>query len=418
MTPLFRLVLAAALLTAYAAPTLSADKRLDAKHLAAAPTGDSGSDVADLTSWIAPANPAATFRNMEEIFPTRRIANSAWVSPLNAPTAPFDVRYMAAGQPHGIADFISRTGTTGLLILKSDRIIFEGYYQGADSNDLFMSFSTGKSVVSTLVGLAVGEGRIQSLDDKVAKYLPEVKGSAYEAASIRQVLQMSSGTSYSEEYEDPKSDIAGFAAVVSQNRGGLYDFCRSFKAVRPPGKAFYYATCDTEVLGALVARVTGVSLAAYMSEKLWKPLGAEAPARWLLDQPGAAGREMAGGGLQMRLRDYGRFGLLYANRGDWHGRQLLPAGWVEEATQPHDAQVDYGHLVSGYPLGYGYFWWLFPGEHRAFTAQGIHGQFILVDPVEKVVVVKLSSWQHAWEEDKERETYAFFAAVVDALHGH
>jgi CubicO group peptidase (beta-lactamase class C family) len=154
-----------------------------------------------------------------------------------------------------------------------------------------------------------------------------------------------------------------------------------------------------------------------MSEKLWKPLGAEAPARWVLDQPGEAGREMAGGGLQVRLRDFGRFGLLFANRGEWHGRQLLPAGWMEAATQPHDPHVEYGHLTQGSPLGYGYQWWLFPGEHRAFTAQGIHGQFVLVDPVEKVVVVKLSSWQRAWENDKEAETYAFFTAVVEALHG-
>lgn len=417
MTLPVRLALTTTLLLAAAAPALCADKRLDAKHLAPAPAAASGTGVADLESWIAPANPAATFRNMEEIFPTRRIASGGWVSPLNAPTAPFDVSYTFSGDAHGIADFVTRTGTTGLLILKSDRIIFEGYYQGADANDLFTSFSTGKSFVSTLVGLAHGDGKLQNLDDLVAKYLPEVRGSAYETATIRQVLEMSSGTSYSEEYEDPKSDIAGFAATVSRNRGGLYDFCRSFKPARPPGKAFYYATCDTEILGALVSRVTGLPLSTYMSEKLWKPLGAEAPARWILDQPGEAGRELAGGGLQVRLRDYGRFGLLFANRGEWHGRQLLPAGWMEAATQPHDPQVEFGQLAPGYPLGYGYQWWLFPGEHRAFTAQGIHGQFVLVDPVEKVVVVKLSSWQRAWEDDKEAETYAFFTAVVEALHG-
>jgi CubicO group peptidase (beta-lactamase class C family) len=171
-----RLALTTALLIAAATPALAADKRLDAKHLAPAPAADAGTGVADLETWIAPAKPAATFRNMEEIFPTRRIATGAWVSPLNAPTAPFDVRYTAGGEAHGIADFVARTGTTGLLILKSDRIIFEGYYQGADANDLFTSFSTGKSFVSTLVGLAMGEGRIQSLDDKVAKYLPEVRG--------------------------------------------------------------------------------------------------------------------------------------------------------------------------------------------------------------------------------------------------
>ena len=412
-----RRILLTMLLFAVAAPAIAAEKRLDAKHLAPAPAPQAGTGVADLVTWIAPANPAATFRNTEEIFPTRRIATGAWVSPLNPPAAPFDVRYGVAGESHGIADFVVRTGTTGLLILKSDRIVFEGYYEGADQNDLFTSFSAGKSFVSTLIGIALGEGRIKDLDDPVSKYLPEVKGSAYEPATIRQVLAMSSGTSYTEEYEDPSSDIAGFAATVSRNRGGLYDFCRSFKPARPPGQLFHYATCDTEVLGALISRVTGMPLSTYMSERLWKPLGAEAPARWLLDQPGEAGREMAGGGLQVRLRDYGRFGLLFANRGEWHGRQLLPAGWMEEATRPHGAQVEYGHLAEGYPLGYGYQWGLLPGEHHPFTAQGIHGQFVLVDPVEKVVVVKLSGWQRAWEDDKEAETYAFFDAVVSALHG-
>jgi CubicO group peptidase (beta-lactamase class C family) len=409
--------LLAALLVGTALPALAAEKRLDAKHLAPAPQANAGNGVAGLDTWIAPENPAATFRNMEEIFPTRRIPSGTSVTPLIPPTAAFDVRYSIGGETHGVADFAARTGTTGLLILKSDRIIFEGYYQGADQNDLFMSFSTGKSFVSTLVALALGDGAIHGLDDRISQYLPEVKGSAYEGATIRQVLEMSSGTSYNEEYEDPSSDIAGFAKIVTENRGGLYDFCRSFKAMRPAGQKFVYATCDTEVLGAVIARATRTSLANYMSEKLWKPLGAEAPARWILDQPGAAGREMAGGGLQVRLRDYGRFGLLFANRGEWHGRQLLPAGWVDEATRPHDPQVEYGHLVPGYPLGYGYKWWLLPGEHHAFTAQGIHGQFVLVDPVEKVVVVKLSGWKRAWEDEQEAETYAFFAAVVEALHG-
>jgi CubicO group peptidase (beta-lactamase class C family) len=400
-----------------AATATAASKQLDARHLLPSPPYDSGSGVADTDTWIEPVNPAATFRNLEEIFPTRKIASGAWVSPLNAPSSPFEVRYSVGGESHGIAEFAARTDTTGLLILKSDRIMFEGYYRGADQNDLFMSFSTGKSFVSTLVGLALGEGKIRSLDDRMAEYLPEVKGSAYEAATIRNVLEMSSGTSYSEDYEDPKSDFRGFAAAVSKGRGGLYDFCRSFKAAIPPGQEFRYATCNTEMLGALVARVTGVSVSTYLSEKLWKPLGAEAPARWLLDRPGAAGREMSGGGLQVRLRDYGRFGLLFANQGEWHGRQLLPKGWVEEATRPNGAQVQYGRLEKGYPLGYGYQWWLLPGEHHPFTAQGVHGQFVMVDPVEKVVVVKLSSWQRAWESDKEAETYAFFNAVVEALHG-
>ena len=392
----------------------AAGQRLSAAELVAAPAYDSGSGVPTPAQMFTTPNTAVTYRNIEEIFPTRRIATAPTPSMLGSVAMP-PLRYQFNGASYSIADFVKRTNTTGLLILKDDKIAFEGYYEGADQQDLFMSFSAGKSFVSTLVGIALGEGKIRSVNDPIMQYLPELKGSAYETATIKQVLQMASGTSYTEEYEDKNSDIATFAAIVSRSQGGLYDFARSFKPVEKPGQHFYYATTNTEVLGELVARATGRPLAEYMSEKLWRPLGAEAPARWILDQPGSVGREMAGGGLQVRLRDYGRFGMLFAHDGNVQGRRVLPAGWVEQATRPADPYVQYGKLQPDYPLGYGYQWWCLPGEHRAFSALGIHGQFVLVDPVAHVVVVKLSSWKRAWEDDKEAETYAFFAAVAKAL---
>jgi CubicO group peptidase (beta-lactamase class C family) len=397
---------------------LAAGTRLPPKDLEPAPAYDAGDGVPTPAAMFTTDKTAVTYRNIEEILPTRRIAAGAVASALGEPATALDVHYRFDDATHSIADFVARTDTTGLLILKGDQILYEGYFQGADRQDLFMSFSVGKSFVSTLVAFAVADGKIKSIDDPILGYLPELKGSAYESATIKQVLQMASGTSYTEEYEDKDSDIATFAAIVARSRGGLYDFARSYKSVNKPGEKFYYATTNTEVLGALVARVTGRSLSAYLAEKLWRPLGAEAPARWVLDAPGSGGRELAGGGLQVRLRDYGRFGLLFANRGEWHGAQLLPAGWVDAATRPADAYVDYGKLMPGYPLGYGYQWWCLPGANHRFTAQGIHGQFILVDPVQKLVVVKLSSWRHAWEDQKEAETYAFFAAVADAVAAH
>jgi CubicO group peptidase (beta-lactamase class C family) len=409
------LLVTVAALTAAVPGARAAGKHLAAKELVAAPAFDSGDGVPPPEGVFTTANTAVAYRNIEESFPTRRIAAGPTPSELTPATAPLDVHYRFDDASYSIADFVARTDTTGLLILKGDQILFEGYYQGADANDLFMSFSTGKSFVSTLVGFALADGRIRSVDDPIIGYLPELKGSAYETATVKQVLQMATGTSYMEEYENKESDSAAFAALVSHGRGGLYDFARSFKSAYAPGERFYDATTNTEVLGALVARVTGRSLSAYLSEKLWRPLGAEAPARWILDQPGSAGREVAGGGLQVRLRDYGRFGLLFANLGQWHGAQLLPAGWVEAATRPADPYVDFGKLEPGYPLGYGYQWWCLPGANHRFTAQGIHGQFILVDPVQKLVMVKLSSWRHAWEDKKEAETYAFFAAVADAV---
>ncbi len=416
MTILNRLkaVSSAALWIALTGSALAAGQRLGPNELVPAPPYDSGSGVPAPDEMFTTPNTAVTYRNMEEIFPTRRIATAATPSPLLPGKLPA-LRYEFDHASRSVAEFVQRTDTTGLLILKGDRVLFEGYYRGADSQDLFTSFSAGKSFVSTLVGIALGEGKIKSLDDPILHYLPELRGSAYETATIKQVLQMASGTSYTEEYEDKNSDIAQFAAIVAAGKGGLYEFARSFKSAEKPGTRFYYATTNTEILGALVSRVTGTSLAEYMSEKLWRPIGAEAPARWILDQPGRAGREVAGGGLQVRLRDYGRFGMLYANLGRWHGRQLLPAGWVERATRPSDPYVEFGKLEPNYPLGYGYQWWCLPGPHHRFTAQGIHGQFVLVDPEEKLVVVKLSSWKHPWEEEKEAETYAFFSAVADAV---
>ena len=392
-----------------------AGERMPRGDLKSAPVFDAGDQVPGRSNWALGVSPAPTYRSLPEILPSRRIAAGEAVSPLLPPTTPFKVEYSFGGKRLSITDFPARTDTTALLILKGNQILFEGYYQGADSQDQFLSFSTAKSFVSTLLALALGDGTITSIEDPVIKYLPEVAGSAYAKARIKDVLQMSSGTSYSDEYEDPHSDIAAYAATLNKNVGGLYDFSRSFKSVRPPGKKFYYASTDTEILGALIARVTGKSLSAYMSEKLWMPIGAESPARWLIDQPGAAGREMAAGGLLIRLRDFGRFGLLFANDGKWNGQQLLPAGWVEQATRPQDPQVAFGQLLPGYPLGYGYQWWCLPGPNHRFTAQGIHGQFVLVDPVENLVMVKLSSWAHAWEDPKEAETYALFEAVAAAV---
>ncbi len=393
----------------------AAGERLPASELRPAPVFDAGDAVPGRTDWALGKSSPATFRSLQEILPSRLVAAGPTPSALLEPTKPFKVEYSFEGKTHSLEDFPARTDTTGLLVLKGNQILFEGYYQGADSRDQFISFSTGKSFVSTLLALAIGDGKIASIEDPIIKYLPEVAGSAYAKARIKDVLQMSSGTSYSEEYEDPHSDIKSYAATVNNNVGGLYDFARSFKAVRPPGQKFYYASTDTEILGALIARATGKSLSAFMSEKLWQPIGAEAAARWLIDQPGAAGREMAAGGLLVRLRDYGRFGLLFANGGRWNGQQLLPAGWTEAATRPQAPQVDYGKLDAGYPLGYGYQWWCFPGPNHRFTAQGIHGQFVMVDPVENLVVVKLSSWAHAWDDAKEAETYALFEAIGAAL---
>ena len=257
-------------------------------------------------TWGAPEHSAAAFHNMEELFPSRRVAPGDQVTALKAPAAPFAASYDFKGKTHDLDAFAANTRTTGLLIMRGDQILYERYYQGSSPDSRFVSFSVGKSFVSSLIGIALAEGKIRSLDDLMIDYLPQLKGGAYETATIRDVLEMSSGTSFNEAYTDPKSGIGGFIALFDQNKGGVYDYSRKFKSARKPGEKFNYASADTEILGALLAKVTGQQVAGYMSEKLWKPMGAEGEARWILDQPGDAGRELAAGGLLIRLRDYAR----------------------------------------------------------------------------------------------------------------
>lgn len=361
-------------------------------------------------TWGDPAHAPGAFHNMEEIFPSRRIAPGAKPLSLKAPTGPLAFTYAYKGKTRNLEDFAAATRTSGLLILHGDQILHERYYMGSAPDSRFISFSVGKSFVSSLIGVALSEGKIRSLDDRMIDYLPELKGGAYETATIKDVLEMSSGTSFDEEYTDAKSGIGGFIGLFDANKGGLYDYARQFKAARAPGTKFNYASADTEVLGALLAKATGVRPADYMSEKLWRPMGAEAEARWLLDQPGDAGHELAAGGLLITLRDYARFGYLAAHDGAVDGRQVLPKGWIALATQPQRPQVQYGKLGDG-PLGYGYQWWLIPGPDRAFTGEGIYGQFLMVNPELDLVVVKTSAWTAAWDDPMAEETFAMFDAL-------
>ncbi|MBP7701650.1 MAG: serine hydrolase [Phenylobacterium sp.] len=365
-------------------------------------------------TWGAPANSAGAFHNMEELYPSRRIAAGDKVLSLAAPTAPFTATYSFKGKTYDLDAFATNTRTTGLIILRGNKILYERYYQGAGPDSRLVSFSLGKSFVSSLIGVALAEGRIRSLDDRVDSYLPDLKGGAYEGATVRDVLQMSSGTSFDEEYTDGESGIAGFLALFDKNQGGLYDYSRKFKSAHKPGTKFNYASADTEVLGALLAKVTGQQPADYMSDKLWKPMGAEAEARWMLDQPGDAGREVAAGGLLVRLRDYARYGHLVAHDGVADGRQVLPKGWIAQATRPQSPQVEYGKLGGG-PLGYGYQWWLIPGPDRAFTGEGIYGQFLMVNPELGLVMVKTSHWTAAWDDAMSEETFALFQALGDQV---
>ncbi|UCF39510.1 MAG: serine hydrolase, partial [Gemmatimonadota bacterium] len=325
------------------------------------------------------------------------------------------VTYEWEGNRYQLDDFATHTDTTGLLIVKDGRILHEAYFLGATEDSLLTSWSMAKSVTSTLVGIAIADGLIEGVDDLVTEYLPELEGTGYEGVSIKDVLQMSTGVAFTEDYEDGASDFARLWHTAVDHKERANHVAASFTRSKEAGTEFSYSSNDTQILGWLLTRVTGKPLSLYLSEKIWTPLGMEKDAYWVLDRKGEDGMEMAWCCLNSTLRDYARFGMLMANSGRWEQRQVVPAEWIREATIPDRPQVEYGTLYPDFPPGYQYQWWAVPGPDRAFLALGVYGQFLLVNPAVGLVIVKTSAWPTSWDDPKGNETLALFEALTEAL---
>jgi CubicO group peptidase (beta-lactamase class C family) len=354
---------------------------------------------------------ADNFRSMSERLPVRIVPRSSNPRELLKATETLEIEYEYQGTNYAIDDFINRTDTTGLLILHAGKIHYEGYFRGADETSRFLSMSVAKSFTATLLGIARSQGLIGSFDDPVTKYLPQLAATGYDGVPIKDLLQMSSGIDFVEEYENEESDIARLGAAGFGGEERVNEIAVSFGRKRESGEEFYYASVDTQILAMVLERVTGKRLSQSMSEWLWQPLGAEHDAYWILDQEGDSGIECAFGGLNVSLRDYGRFGQLMAYDGMWDGDRILPAGWVAEATIPDAPHVQPGELADGYKMGYQYQWWTFPDDDHSFTGEGIYGQLLMVNPELDLVMVKTSAWPSAWVSDKERESWALWDAV-------
>lgn len=359
-----------------------------------------------------------SYRHFGEIYPSRPVPASGEASQLPRGEQIEDFQYTLRGTPRSMDDYYKRARTTGLIVLKDNKIVYEYYGFGADEHSLLTSQSVAKSITSTLVGFAIGDGLIKSVDDPISDYLPELRGSGYEGVPIKAVLQMSSGVDYTEDYDaGSMSDSERmWNEALIYNKTPLTEFVRTIKRSREPFVRFNYAGIEPQALGWLVSRVTGKTLSDYLSEKMWQPLGMEADANWATDGRGTNANETAFCCINATLRDYARFGLLMAQDGVWRGQRLLPDGWVAEATQSDMPQVQPGKLYDGYDMGYQYQWWTFPGEAHAFTAEGINGQFIYVNPAEKLVIVVTNVWKDWWNEDLEDHTHAIFESFAERLH--
>jgi len=341
-----------------------------------------------------PKGDRATFRNIEllvgshshldEIVPARLIHRAPTPSRLVRITEP-KVTYRFQGASLTVDDYLARTPTTGLLVARGNTILVERYQYGRTDRHRLTSWSMAKTVTAMLVGIAIAERCIRSVDDLAATYVPELAGTEYGRTSLRHLLQMSSGVRFSEEYTGG-DDIARLAATtyLLRGRGGS-------TAVRPfndraaeAGTRFSYASAETQVLGLVLRGATDRPVAEYLQSKVWQEIGTEADASWLIDN---SGQEATCMGLNAVLRDYGRLGLLLAHDGNWEGRQIIPAAWVMDATT---VRGDQPHLRPGTAtpvFGYGYQIWILRGERRMFMLWGIRGQRIFVDPQSKLVMV-------------------------------
>jgi len=353
-----------------------------------------------------------TFRNMDNMFETRIVkrGKSVWQLPyVKGYTPP---TYESGGVTLAYEDFAQRTYTNAFLIIRDGKILFEDYRNRAKSGDRFIGFSATKSIVSILIGIAVRQKHIHSIDDPASNYVPELKGAGYDGVSIRHVLQMRSGIDYEERYDfGTKPSFAAMIHInaIVANKERFADSAIKVKRGSEPGSRFNYATLDTAVLGWVLERATRQPLAQYMTKNLWQPAGMEADGYFIADGPEGVGRELSGMGYNATLRDFGRFGQLLLQNGKRGDKQVIPADWVKQATTmlpfKREGLIDFGE-------GYGFQFWQVDNEPGAFAAVGLAGQFIYVHPSTRTVIVKLSHYPVPEPAQVSTEALAYFKAVV------
>lgn len=297
-----------------------------------------------------------------------------------------------------VNEYFEKQSVAGLLVIKNGKIVYERYGLGNTESSVWGSYSVAKSVTSMLVGAAIRDGYIASVDEKVTDYLPRLKGSSYEQSTIRDILHMSSGVQWDEDYADPESDInsTGWWSTL-----GSYEYLANMPRDSSPGEVFNYNTAETNLVGTLLRSAIGNNLATYLTEKIWRPFGMESDANWLLTEPG--GGEWGGCCISATLRDYGRLGLFAMNNGRLaDGTEVLPSNWMDESTSPS----------KGNP-GYGYLWWLH--EDGNYSARGIFGQGIYISKQENVVIALHSARPVASNDSDKALQHALYFALADAL---
>jgi len=379
---------------------------------AAAYGAAAGFPVGTRTTSSQLENLVGSYSHFGEIFPSRQVrrATTPWLFKRAVEPA---ISYKFGSEQRSIADYLSHNPTTGLLIAKDDTILYEHYQYARTDRDRFLSQSMAKTITAMLIGIAVSEGKIKSIDDPVSAYVPGLAEAEYGKTSIRDLLHMSSGVAFSEIY-DGQDDIARLARdlFLESGKDPVASVAQFNTRAVPPGTKWHYASVETEILGLVLRSATGQPVADYLHARIWDAIGTEADAAWAVD---GTGQEIAFCCFNATLRDYARLGRLLAHDGAWEGRQLIPRQWVLDATSVKPAD---GHLAPGTAtsyFGYGYQVWLLPGEQRRFALLGIRGQIILVDPATKLVMVHTAVRKQPSEPRAYAETLALWFAMLGQL---
>jgi CubicO group peptidase (beta-lactamase class C family) len=351
---------------------------------------------------LTPDQELSIFGHLGRLFPVAQVKHGAHVSPLPKATRQIAPDVTWKGQTYATGAFMAAAHLTGVLVIRDGKVVMERYALGHQPGDRWDTFSVAKSVTSVLIGAAIQDGYLKGLDDLVTAYLPEMKGSAYDGVTIRQLLTMTSGVKWNEDYTDLKSDVA-----VSSNWVGepgvepLVSYMRRLPREAPPGTHWSYKTGETDLAGILLARAVHEPISKYLSDKIWQPVGMESDAVWMLDR---GGLERGGCCMGMTLRDYGRLAVFIAGGAHVQGRSILPDGWLAAATV--------NEVNPPGPVPYGYFWWPRPDGYEAI---GIFGQSIRFIPAEHLIVITNGATPQATGADINSAKAALLDAVRMAL---
>lgn len=391
-------------------------------------------DVKNMLTWT-PQQRVVGFRNDYRSYPGDIFRASKAGVPLPVAHRNLSaVSYEYQQHHYSLADYLKRNNVTGMMVIKDGKKVWDYYGHGNTKTTLWTSRSVGKSVVSTLVGIALKQGKIASLDDETVKYNPEVRGTAWEHVPLRSLLQHTSGVTWNEDYTNPQSDFA----KLTQCEAGkdTYDCVSKLvldpqrKAYAKPGQVWSYSSGGAWVLGDTLEKATGETLARYLQDNIWQPYGMVNDGVWHSYLPGK--HDVGAHGFNATLEDWGKFGLFVMNNGILtDGTKTLPEGWVKEASTWNKAE---NSVTTDYPDGqFGYQWWNIgvplsakndaPSEgltrNKTLSAEGIFGQMIAIDQAQKLVIVQWSAWPQAEpaSDAQPLEASLMFNAIANALSG-